>query len=149
MLLAPREFQASIEEETKRISRLCGRDNSLMVLAEGDAKVIGMLTAYGGETRRTRHLATLALGVARAHWGRGVATAMIEFALRWSREKRLRRIELTVNTSNQGAIESRVCLQDSTGLTGRPEYLSRLSLQITHIGRPRPSGPPEMGCGRE
>jgi RimJ/RimL family protein N-acetyltransferase len=53
-----------------------------------------------------RHRATLAVGVAKAHWGKGVATALLEYALRWSREMRLRRIELTVHTTNQRAIEA-------------------------------------------
>jgi len=106
MLLEPREFQESIEEEAKRIGRLNGRDNCLMLLAEEAGHPIGTLTAYGGETRRIRHRATLAVGVAKAHWGKGVATAMLEYTLRWSREIRLRRIELTVHTTNQRAIDA-------------------------------------------
>lgn len=106
MLWEPDEFPESVDEEAKRIGRLNGRDNCLMLLAEEDDHPIGTLTAYGGETRRIRHRATLAVGVAKAHWGKGVATAMLEYALRWSREKRLRRIELTVHTTNQRAIEA-------------------------------------------
>jgi RimJ/RimL family protein N-acetyltransferase len=104
MLLEPGEFQESAEEEAKRIGRLNARDNCLMLLAEEDSHPIGTLTAYGGETRRMRHRATLAVGVAKAHWGKGVATALLEYALRWSREMRLRRIELTVHTTNERAI---------------------------------------------
>jgi RimJ/RimL family protein N-acetyltransferase len=104
MLLEPGEFQDSVEEEAKRISRLNARDNCLMLLAEEQGQPIGTLTAYGGETRRIRHRATLAVGVAKAHWGKGVATALLEYALRWSREMHLRRIELTVHTTNQRAI---------------------------------------------
>ena len=104
MLWEPGEFQESVEEEAKRISRLNARDNCLMLLAEEDGHPIGTLTAYGGEPRRTRHRVTLAVGVARAHWGKGVATAMLEFTLRWSRETQLRRVELTVHTTNQRAI---------------------------------------------
>ena len=104
MLLEPGEFQDSVEVEAKRISRLNARDNCLMLLAEEQGQPIGTLTAYGGETRRIRHRATLAVGVAKAHWGKGVATALLEYALRWSREVRLRRIELTVHTTNQRAI---------------------------------------------
>jgi RimJ/RimL family protein N-acetyltransferase len=104
MLWEPGEFQVSVDEEAKRISRLNARDNCLMLLAEEDGHPIGTLTAYGGETRRMRHRATLAVGVAKAHWGKGVATALLEYALRWSRELRLRRIELTVHTTNQRAI---------------------------------------------
>jgi RimJ/RimL family protein N-acetyltransferase len=106
MLWEPGEFKESVEEEAKRISRLNERDNCLMLLAEEDGHPIGTLTAYGGEARRMRHRATLAVGVAKEHWGKGVGTAMLEYALRWSREMRLRRIELTVHTTNQRAIEA-------------------------------------------
>jgi RimJ/RimL family protein N-acetyltransferase len=104
MLWEPGEFQKSVEDEAKRISRLNGRDNCLVLLAEEDGHPIGTLTAFGGEARRMRHRATLAVGVAKAHWGKGVATALLEYALSWSREMRLRRIELTVHTTNQRAI---------------------------------------------
>ena len=104
MLLEPGEFQDSVEVEAKRISRLNARDNCLMLLAEEQGQPIGTLTAFGGETRRMRHRATLALGVAKAHWGKGVAAALLEYTLRWSREMRLRRIELTVHTTNDRAI---------------------------------------------
>ena len=105
MLWEPGEFEESVEEEAKRISRLNGRDNCLMILAELDGQAIGNLTAYGGETRRNRHRASLAVGVVQAHWGKGVATAMIEHVLQWSRENRLLRVEQTVHTSNHRAIE--------------------------------------------
>jgi len=104
MLWEPGEFQFSVEDESKRIDRLNGRDNCLMIVAEESGQLIGTLTAYGGETRRIRHRATVALGVAREHWGKGAATAMLDFALRWSRERKLRRIELTVHTSNDRAV---------------------------------------------
>ncbi len=76
-----------------------------MILAEEDGHPIGTLSAYGGETRRMRHRAILAVGVVKAHWGKGIATALLEYALRWSREKQLRRIELTVHVSNRRAVE--------------------------------------------
>jgi RimJ/RimL family protein N-acetyltransferase len=105
MLWESGEFPESVDEEAKRIGRLNGRDNCLMILAEEGGHPIGTLTAYGGETRRIRHRATLALGVAQEHWGKGVATAMLDYALRWAREQRSRRIELTVHTSNRRAID--------------------------------------------
>jgi len=104
MLWEPGEFQDSVEDEAKRIDRLNSRDNCLMIVAEVGGQLIGNLTAYGGETRRIRHRATIALGVAKEHWGKGAATAMLDFVLRWSRERKLRRVELSVHTSNDRAI---------------------------------------------
>jgi RimJ/RimL family protein N-acetyltransferase len=104
MLWEPGEFQDSVEDESKRIDRLTNRDNCLMIVAEEPGRLVGFLTVYGGETRRIRHRATVALGVAREHWGKGAATAMLEYVLRWTLERKLRRIELTVRTANERAI---------------------------------------------
>jgi len=104
MLWEPDEFVQTADDESKRIARLNGRSNSLVLLAEEDARPIGVLTAVGGEIRRLRNSATLALGVAKSHWREGVATQMLQHALEWSRAFGLRRVELTVHTSNIRAV---------------------------------------------
>jgi RimJ/RimL family protein N-acetyltransferase len=104
MLWEPGEFVQTAEDESKRIARLNGRANSLVILAEEAGQPIGLLTAVGGEVRRLRNSASLALGVARSHWGQGVATRMLQTALDWSRAAGLRRVELTVHTSNLRAV---------------------------------------------
>lgn len=104
MLWEPGEFQGSVDDEAKRIDRLNSRDNCLMIVAESGGQLIGYISTLGGETRRIRHRATIALGVAREHWSKGAATAMLDFVLRWSRERKLRRVELTVHTTNERAI---------------------------------------------
>ena len=105
MLWEPDEFVQTADDEAKRIARLNGRSNSLVILAEDDAQPVGILTAVGGEVRRVRKSASLALGVAKAHWGQGVATQMLQHALGWSRTSGLRRVELTVHTSNIRAVD--------------------------------------------
>lgn len=75
-----------------------------MLVAEVGGELIGNLTAFGGDVRRTRHRVTIAVGVSRDHCGRGAATAMLDHLLRWSRERKLRRVELTVHTTNDRAI---------------------------------------------
>ena len=104
MLWEPDEFVQTADDESKRIARLNARSNSLVLLAEKDARPVGVLTAVGGEIRRLRNSATLALGIAKSHWGQGVATQMLQHALGWSRASGLRRVELTVQTSNIRAV---------------------------------------------
>ncbi|MCY7319629.1 MAG: GNAT family N-acetyltransferase [Ramlibacter sp.] len=104
MLWEPDEFVQTADDESKRIARLNARSNSMVLLAEEDARLVGVLTAVGGEVRRLRNSANLALGVAKSHWGHGVATQMLQHALEWSRASGLRRVELTVHTSNIRAV---------------------------------------------
>lgn len=105
MLWEPEEFTQTAEDESRRIARLHGRPNGLVLLAEDDGAAIGVLTAVGGEVRRLRHSATLALGVAKSHWSRGVATAMVSEAKNWAWKAGLHRLELTVHTTNLRALD--------------------------------------------
>ena len=104
MLYEPDEFIQTAEDERKRIGRLNSRPNSLVVAAMDGTEAVGILTAIGGEVRRLRHSATLALGVAQSHWGQGVATKMIQHAITWSSTAGLKRLELTVHTTNLRAV---------------------------------------------
>jgi RimJ/RimL family protein N-acetyltransferase len=104
MLWEPDEFIQTAEDESNRISRLNGRANGLVLLAEDSGVPVGTLTAAGGEVRRLRHSAILALGVAKSHWSQGVASAMIGEAKTWAQSAGLHRLELTVHTSNLRAL---------------------------------------------
>jgi RimJ/RimL family protein N-acetyltransferase len=104
MLWEPAEFTQTAEHERNRIARLNSQANSLVLLAEEGAQVIGLLSAVGGERNRLRHSAGLALGVARSHWGQGVAKALVTEAVAWSAGAGLKRLELNVHTSNLAAI---------------------------------------------
>jgi len=104
MLWEPAEFTSTADDERKRIARLHGRANSLMLVAESASQPVGLLTAVGGELNRLRHSASLALGVARSHWGQGIATALVREAVAWSSTSAIARLELTVHTNNLAAI---------------------------------------------
>ena len=104
MLWEPAEFTHTAEHERKRIANLTSQSNSLVLVAEQGAQAVGLLSAIGGERNRLRHLAVLALGVAKSHWGQGIATAMVQEAVAWSARVGLVRLELTVHTSNLAAL---------------------------------------------
>jgi RimJ/RimL family protein N-acetyltransferase len=104
MLWEPEEFTQTARGESERIGRLNARRNCLVLLAEDAGLPVGLLTAVGGEVRRLRHSATLALGVAKSHWGQGVASAMISEAKQWAWSAELHRLELTVHTTNLRAL---------------------------------------------
>jgi RimJ/RimL family protein N-acetyltransferase len=105
MLWEPGEFRDTADDERARISRLNSQPNSLCLVACAGEQLVGFLNAMGAQVNRLRHSTTLALGVLRGHWGHGVATALINAALSWSREAGLRRVELTVHTTNRRAIK--------------------------------------------
>ena len=104
MLWEPAEFTQTAEDERKRIATQYSRPTSLLLLAEEGTEAVGLLSAVGGERNRLRHVAVLALGVTMSHWGQGIATAMLREAVAWSLGAGLKRLELTVHTSNIAAI---------------------------------------------
>jgi len=104
MLWEAAEFTGTADDERARIARLQTQPNSLVLIAESGSQAVGLLTAVGGSVNRLRHSATLALGVAKSHWRQGIATAMVQEAVAWSAKAKLKRLELTVHTTNLAAI---------------------------------------------
>lgn len=104
MLWEPTELVATEDDERKRIEQLTSSRNCTYLLASCDEGIVGLLFATGSPINRLRHATTLALGVAREHEGRGIATRLVQAALGWSRQVGLRRVELTVHTDHLRAI---------------------------------------------
>jgi RimJ/RimL family protein N-acetyltransferase len=104
MIWEPAEFKDTEDDERARIIRLSQQSNSLILVAEAEAQLVGLLSATGGERNQLRHSALLSLGVAKSHWSQGIATHMMQEAIAWSLAASLKRLELTVHTSNLRAV---------------------------------------------
>jgi len=104
MIWEPAEFRDTEDDERARIIRLGRQSNSVVLVAEAEAQLVGLLSATGGERNQLRHSALLSLGVARSHWSQGIATRMMQEAIAWSLAAGLKRLELTVHTSNLRAV---------------------------------------------
>jgi RimJ/RimL family protein N-acetyltransferase len=105
MLWEAGEFKATVLDEQNRISRINSQSNSRCFVAQEGAHLIGFLSAIGGQVNRQRHAATLAIGVRKSHWRRGVGSALLLAAISWSREVAIKRLELTVHTTNIPALK--------------------------------------------
>ena len=104
MLWEPAEFKDSAADEAARIKRLNAASNSHFLLATEGSTLVGFCAAMGGQVNRLRHSATLALGVLRNHWGKGVGFALLKQTQAWSTSAGVARLELTVHTSNVRAV---------------------------------------------
>ena len=104
MIWEPAEFKDTEDDERARIVRLGQQSNSLVLVAEAETQLVGLLSATGGERNQLRHSALLSLGVARSHWSQGIATRMMQEAIAWSLAAGLKRLELTVHTTNLRAV---------------------------------------------
>lgn len=104
MIWEPAEFKDTEDDERARIIRLGRQSNSLILVAEAETQLVGLLSATGGERNQLRHSALLSLGVAKSHWSQGIATRLMQETIAWSLAAGLKRLELTVHTSNLRAV---------------------------------------------
>ena len=104
LLYGPGEYLMTAEEVSSQIERASQIPTNRNLIAEDDEGFVGFLSIIGSSVPRLRHSAHLALGVLRSAWGRGVATDLMNEALRWAPTVGLSRLELSVMTTNARAI---------------------------------------------
>ena len=104
LLWEPAEFTSTAEDEGRLIERLSERSNSLLLVSLSEGRVVGFLAAMGGERNRLRHSALVALGVLRTYWSQGAASSMLSEVIAWAPGAAIKRLELTVHTSNERAV---------------------------------------------
>jgi RimJ/RimL family protein N-acetyltransferase len=74
-----------------------------LLATDGDL-VVGSLSIRRDDHPATWHVATLGMFVVASHRGQRIGTAMLAEALRWAREQRIERVELTVYPHNEAAL---------------------------------------------
>ncbi|HET7062044.1 MAG TPA: GNAT family protein [Nitrosospira sp.] len=104
MLWEPAEFKQTEDDERARIIRLNRQPNSVILLAEAGMQLVGVLSATGDDRKQLRQTALLSIGVVKSHWSQGIGSRMIQDAINWSLAAGIKRLELTVHTSNLRAI---------------------------------------------
>lgn len=105
ILIQSGEFQLTVEEEERFINELAAADNGLMLVAEVEGQIVGLLTCQGGHRRATRHAVNLGITVAQGWRDRGIGSALMERAITWARDSGVvTRIDLAVFASNERAI---------------------------------------------
>jgi RimJ/RimL family protein N-acetyltransferase len=103
LLWEPAEFKSTAEQEAQFIERIASRTNRLLLIAFASGTAVGFLAAIGGERNRLKHSVLLALGVLREQWSQGIASPMLGHVIAWAPGAGVKRLELTVDTSNERA----------------------------------------------
>ncbi len=104
MLLEPGERDPAAETLAAHLADVARSANSVVLLAETGGELAGYLELVGGKARRNRLTTHVVIGVLARAGGRGVGTALLGEALRWSAGRGLHRVELTVMAHNTRAI---------------------------------------------
>lgn len=94
---------ARVRDYRRRFRRSWDERGANLVAVDGD-RVVGSLSIRRDDHPATWHVATLGMFVVAGHRGRGLGGALMREALRWAREHRVERVELTVYPHNEPAI---------------------------------------------
>ena len=101
----PEEFTFTEEDEQVWIKRNRDEPDHVLLVAETDGPVVGLVGIDTSPRRRLSHRATLRLSVAREWRGQGVGTALVGCALDWAAgHPRIEKVSLAVLADNAPAI---------------------------------------------
>ena len=104
LLLEPEEYNPTEESEAKFIRMFSSAENcSIFMALNSDLKIVGFMGVAGGTTNRTKHKATVFIGVLSEYWGQGSGKQLFEQLFNWLPYSCLSRIELTTAVNNERA----------------------------------------------
>ncbi len=99
------EFNKSEEEEAAFIANHLSAPNQLILAAELHGEIAGLLTLSASPKPRLRHIGEFGITVRKAHWHKGIGSALLRDMIAWARASGIiRKVNLKVLTTNAGAI---------------------------------------------
>ncbi len=104
MLWEAGERKASPDQQRKMIEKIGTNENSTILVAEEENKLIGFLMAIGGNARRNKHSVYLVIGILQNFRGKRIGTKLFEELEKWATTHQIHRLELTVVTQNAAGL---------------------------------------------
>jgi len=104
MLFESGERTTTIEQQRTMISLIIKSENSNLIVAESSDRLVGHLMVIGGNTKRIRHRAHIVIGILNDFIGQGIGHNLFTKLETWRETTSLTRLELTVLTNNERAI---------------------------------------------
>lgn len=104
MMLEPGERISDLKSIESMIKNRLDHSNFFMI-AEHNNELIGFMTADRGQYNRIKHTAYIVIGIRENYRGLGIGTKFFEELNKWALKNSITRLELTVVTSNQPALQ--------------------------------------------
>jgi RimJ/RimL family protein N-acetyltransferase len=99
------EFNYSLAEEEAIIEKHRQNPNQIFLLGFVNGEVVSVMNVEASQKPRLQHIGEFGISVVKAHWGKGVGSAMIQFMIHWAKNTGLiRKINLRVVEKNTSAI---------------------------------------------
>jgi RimJ/RimL family protein N-acetyltransferase len=104
-LTADEAARMSVEDEIHWIRNFQKTDNSVLLVAEADGQIVGVLDCNGGQRQLLRHVGVIGIVVHPDWRDKGVGTALMQQAIQWAKDSGIiARLELDVFAQNARAI---------------------------------------------
>ncbi|MFC4617223.1 GNAT family N-acetyltransferase [Camelliibacillus cellulosilyticus] len=93
------------EPEERDLSELhASGPHAAIFLAKEGVQPVGFATVQGNGRQRTKHRATIAIGLLKAHQKRGVGKQLLLEAVTWASMRNISRLECAVMATNKSAL---------------------------------------------
>lgn len=99
------DFHNTEEQETSWLQKNLDDPGKLVMVAEADGHIIGMLSFHNGERKRIAHLGEFGISVCKVWRNRGIGRALLSTLILWAQQHPLiEKVCLEVFATNVGAI---------------------------------------------
>ncbi|MGG4395223.1 GNAT family N-acetyltransferase [Paenibacillus thiaminolyticus] len=106
MLYEPGERGLTLEDQARRFASLYESDESIMLLAVTDqGGIAGFAAGIGSSLKRSRHAVSVVIGIRQHYSGQGLGSRLMEEVEHWADAAGKHRLQLTVMTHNERAIQ--------------------------------------------
>lgn len=96
------EIKLTIDQEKEWINSFLTNNNSLLLVAEFDNKIIGNIDLTGNRRKVMEHTALIGMGMLKEWRNTGLGTALLKFGIEWAKENPiLELLWLQVYTDNK------------------------------------------------
>lgn len=100
------------EKDERNVSTEIIKRNIENIISSGDAcyialdenNIIGFIIAVREKFTRTKHVATIVVGILEGYCGKGIGYELFQYIFKWAETKGVKRLELTVITENIRAV---------------------------------------------
>lgn len=103
LLREPEECTMTEEEEKFYLESVNVSNTQVMIACVVDGKIVGNCGLHFNQLRKTRHRATLGIGLLKEYWNQGIGTALMEALIEFAKEKGIFQFELEVMEDNYRA----------------------------------------------
>lgn len=103
MLYERGERDTSKETVQKSIKKSETRGDKCFIALD-EEKIVGFVVAAKNKFIRTKHIAVIVVGVLEEYCDNGIGYSMFQHVIKWAKESKITKLELTVITENKRAI---------------------------------------------